>query len=197
METFKAKTFEIPKLNGISEKNIEEHLKLYNGYVNNTNLILNKISELKGDPVGNAFVLGELQRRFGFEFDGMRNHEYFFTLFEGGSHKLQDGSDLSKAIDSEWGSFDNFLNHFKFIAVTRGIGWAILYYDKHSGKLMSHWVDEHHLGQLTGLSPVLALDMWEHAFVYDYATSEKKKYVDAFFDNVNWEVAEENFKKAK
>lgn len=193
METFKLKTFDIPKLIGISEKNIEEHLKLYKGYVNNTNLILNKISELKSDPVENAFILGELQRRFGFEFDGMRNHEYFFTLFEGGAKEITKDGNLYKAIEKEWGSFENFLTHFKFIATTRGIGWVILYYDKHSGKLINHWVDEHHLGQLTGLSPVLALDMWEHAFVYDYPTSEKKKYIDAFFENVNWGVVENNY----
>ena len=194
METFTPKTFEIGELKGISAKNIEEHLKLYKGYVNNTNLILNKISELKDDPEKNAFILGELQRRFGFEFDGMRNHEYYFSSLSSGAKEINKEGKLYKDIEKEWGSFEKFLIHFKFIAVTRGIGWAMLYYDKHSGKLMNHWVDEHHLGQLTGLEPILALDMWEHAFVYDYPTSEKKKYVEAFFENLNWEVVEANFK---
>jgi Fe-Mn family superoxide dismutase len=196
MEKFTIKTFLIDELEGISQKNIEEHLKLYKGYVNNTNLIYNKISELKTDPDKNAFVLGELERRFGFEFDGMRNHEYYFSHLSGGSKNISEVGELFKAIEKEWLTFNNFLTQFKFVAMTRGIGWVMLYYDKHSGSLISHWVDEHHMGQLTGLTPILALDMWEHAYVYDYPTSEKKKYVEAFFSNLNWETCEENFKKA-
>lgn len=196
METFKAKEFNIPKLEGISEKNIEEHLKLYKGYVNNTNLIFNKLYELKSDPEKNAYLLGELQRRLGFEFDGMRNHEYFFASFEGGKKEINERSELYKKIVEDWGSFEMFLNHFKFVATTRGIGWTMLYFDKLTNKLILTWVDEHHLGQLTGLSPILALDMWEHAYVYDYPTSEKKKYIEAFFNNLNWQKIEENFKTA-
>jgi Fe-Mn family superoxide dismutase len=195
METFTLKTFEIPKLEGISEKNIEEHLKLYKGYVTNTNLILNKIHELKNDPEKNAFVLGELQRRFGFEFDGMRNHEYYFSSLSGGKKNINIGGELYKSITKEWGSYENFLAHFKFVATTRGIGWTILYFDKFTDKLIITWVDEHHLGQLTGLSPILLLDMWEHAYVYDYPTSEKKKYIETFFENLNWENVEKNFNK--
>jgi Fe-Mn family superoxide dismutase len=195
METFTTKTFNIGELKGISTKNIEEHLKLYKGYVNNTNLIFNKLAELKSDPEKNAFLLGELQRRLGFEFDGMRNHEYFFASLSGGKKEINTNRDLYKKIESEWGLFDNFLGHFKFVATTRGIGWTILYFDKISDKLIISWVDEHHLGQLTGLSPILCLDMWEHAYVYDYPTSEKKKYIEAFFENLNWDSIEENFTK--
>jgi len=194
MQTFIQKTFNIGELKGISTRNIEEHLKLYEGYVKNTNLIFDKLYELKNDPEKNAFILGELQRRFGFEFDGMRNHEYFFSSLSNGRKELNTNGDLYKKIEKEWGSFENFLAHFKFVATTRGIGWTILYFDKITDKLIISWIDEHHLGQLTGLSPILALDMWEHAFVYDYPTSEKKKYIDAFFENLNWEVIEENFK---
>ena len=197
METFTTKTFEIPKLNGIGEKNIEEHLKLYKGYVTNANLVLSKIKEYSGDSVANAYMLGELQRRFAFEFDGMRNHEYYFHSFEGGAKELKESSSLKEALAKEWGSFNAWLARFKDIATTRGIGWAMLYYDKQTGQLLNQWVDEQHIGQLTGLSPVLALDMWEHAFVYDYPTSEKKKYIEAFFANLNWENIEENFKKAQ
>jgi len=187
-----AKTFDIPKLTGISEKNIEEHLKLYKGYVNNTNLIFNKISELKSDPEKNAFVLGELQRRFGFEFDGMRNHEYYFSALSVGKKEINKNGELYKKIEKEWGTYENFLAHFKFVATTRGIGWTILYFDKMTDKLIISWIDEHHLGQLTGLSPILCLDMWEHAFVADYQPSGKKQYIEDFFTNLNWENIENN-----
>lgn len=197
MEIFKTKTFELEELIGISPKTIEEHLKLYKGYVTNTNLILNKINELKSDPEKNAFVLGELGRRFGFEFDGMRNHEYYFASLSGGKKEINKNGDLYVSIEKEWDSFENFLTYFKFVATTRGPGWSILYYDKMSDKLIVSWVDEHHLGQLTGLSPILTLDMWEHAYYLDYIPSEKKKYIEAFFANLNWEAIEENYKNAK
>ncbi len=197
MKPYTEKQFNIGDLVGISKKNIEEHLKLYSGYVKNTNLIFQKLDELRTDSEKNTFVIGELQRRLGFEFDGMRNHEYYFHSFEGGSQTLNSDNAFAMAISSQFGSFDAWLSVFKSIALTRGVGWAILYYDNQTGQFVNTWVEEQHLGHLTGLQPILALDMWEHAYVYDFPTSEKKKYVEAFFANLNWSVIEENFKKAK
>ena len=193
-ETFTLKTFTIPELAGISAKNIEEHLKLYKGYVTNANLIIEKVAELSTDAEKNTYTIGELQRRFGFEFDGLRNHEYYFSQFEGGPVSLSEGA-LKGKIENTWGSFETWLTQFKAIAMTRGIGWAMLYYDPTTDRLLQTWVEEQHLGQLIGLTPILALDMWEHAYVYDYPTSEKKKYVEAFFANLNWKVVEERFGK--
>ncbi len=197
MEKFIERKFNIKDLKGISVKNIEEHLKLYAGYVKNSNLILEKIAELSKDETTNAFILGELQRRFGFEFCGMRNHEYYFNSLENGAENLSEDSELKKAIEKDFNSFDSWLTRFKAVAMTRGPGWAILYYDKKTNQLLNAWVDEHQLGQLASLSPILCLDMWEHAFVYDYPTSEKKKYVEAFFENLNWEIIEKNFKEVQ
>jgi Fe-Mn family superoxide dismutase len=196
METFKTKEFNIGELKGISAKTIEEHLKLYKGYVNNTNIIFNKLHELKIDPEKNAYLLGEIQRRLGFEFGGMRNHEYYFSSLSGGAKEINKEGVFYKKIEEDWGNFENFLNHFKFVATTRGIGWAMLYFDKNSNKLIITWVDEQHLGHLAGTSIVLALDMWEHSYYLDYIPAEKKKYIEAFFENLNWEVIEENFNKA-
>lgn len=193
METFTLKTFDIPKLNGISEKNIEEHLKLYKGYVTNSNLIFNKLAELKSDPEKNSILLAELQRRFGFEFGGMRNHEYYFSSLAGGKKEINKDGNLYKKIVEDWGSFENFMGHFKFVATTRGIGWTMLYNDKLTNKLMIAWVDEQHIGHLAGCQLILALDMWEHAYYLDYIPSEKKKYIEAFFENLNWEAVEKNF----
>ncbi len=194
---FTAKKFSLPNLTGISSKNIEEHIKLYEGYVKHANLILDHIAEFSKDSEKYAFELGELQRRFAFEFDGMRNHEYYFAQLEGGAKELDSESALAKKLTEQFGSVEAFLARFKAIAMTRGVGWAMLYYDTETGNLLTQWVEEQHLGHLTGLSPVLALDMWEHAYVYDYPTSEKKKYVEAFFENLNWDIVERNYKKAE
>jgi superoxide dismutase, Fe-Mn family len=196
MHTYQEKKFNLPKLKGISTRTVEEHLKLYAGYVKFTNLIFSKIEEMKQDSEKNAYALGELQRRFGFEFNGMRNHEIYFGSFEGGAKTLPADSRLRKAIEKEFGSFDAWLGTFKAIALTRGIGWAMLYVDPVAGTLLNAWVDEQHLGQLNGCPLVLGLDMWEHSFIIDYSPADKKKYIEAFFENLNWEVIEGNYKKA-
>lgn len=196
MTKFEEKKFNLPKLKGISEKNIEEHLKLYGGYVKHTNLIQSMIEMYsKVDDEGGKYSVAEITRRFGFEFNGMRNHEYYFASLEGGPTPLTASGPLHKAIEEEFGSFDKWLARFKSIAVTRGIGWAMLYYDRQNKRLLNHWVDEHHLGQLATCQLILALDMWEHAFVADYEPSGKKQYIEDFFENLNWQKIEENFSK--
>jgi len=170
-KTFEEKKFNIPKLKGISEKTIEEHLKLYSGYVKNVNDLL---------------VEKDYNRRFPFEFNGMRNHEIYFSHFEGGPTALTTSGPLAQ-IDWE---------KFKTLALTRGVGWAMLYYDPISKQLIQSWVDEQHLGQLSSCIPILALDMWEHSFVADYSPSGKKDYIEDFFANLNWQTCEDNFANA-
>ncbi len=200
MEKFKELTFNIGELKGISAKNIEEHLKLYAGYVKNANTVVEKISSLSaeffGQGVDNSYLIAELFRRFSFEYNGMRNHEIYFSSLSDGPKPLPENSELDKKMIETCGGMEIFLTGFKNIALTRGVGWAVLWYDKKDKRLIASWVDEQHLGQLNGCEMILALDMWEHAYVYDYSTSEKKKYVEAFFENLNWSVIEENFKKA-
>ncbi len=198
MKPFIEKTFTIPALTGISAKSIEEHLKLYAGYVKNANLILEKIPDYKAWSANDAFVLycvAELQRRFAFEFNGMRNHEYYFHSLEGGATPIRDGQ-LKTAITEQFGSYEDFLASFKTLAMTRGVGWAWLYLDTLTGKLLTQWVDEQHIGHLLGLSPILGLDVWEHAYVFDYQPSGKKQYIEDFFSNLNWSAIEKNYAKA-
>jgi Fe-Mn family superoxide dismutase len=198
MKTFTPRTFTIPELKGISQKSVDEHIKLYQGYVKHANLILEKIAEFSKDPASaeaNAYAINEMQRRFGFEFDGMKNHEYYFEQFEGGAN--QNISTLKTAIEEEWGSFDAWLARFKAIGLTRGIGWAILYYDKTTARLVQTWVDEQHLGQLNDVKIILALDMWEHSYLFDYVPADKKKYIEAVFENLNWEVVEKRYAAAQ
>lgn len=194
MNHFSERLFSIPTLQGISQQTIDEHLKLYSGYVKNLNTI---VSFLTSPESIDSYALTETQRRLGFEFDGMRNHEYYFACLEGGARPLTEESPLLKSIISTWGSFDAWLTYFKKLAMTRGIGWAILYHDPITDTLLPTWVDEQHLGHLTGLSVILALDMWEHSYVHDYLPSGKKQYIDDFFLNVNWGVIEQNYLSSK
>jgi Fe-Mn family superoxide dismutase len=190
MTTFTAKQFNIPELQGISATTVAEHIKLYEGYVKHANLIQSRIEALAGNA-DSAYELAEARRRFGFEFDGMRNHELYFALLENGAQNLTEDSNLTQKIAASFGSFDAWLADFKTLAKTRGIGWAILYYDKTTDTLLNSWVDEQHLGHLVGLTPIVVIDMWEHSFVADYQPSGKPQYIDDFMSQINWGVAEQ------
>jgi len=197
MDKFIEQKFNIGELKGISAKNVEEHLKLYAGYVKNANTTIERNRELSMDLEKNSYLIGELFRRFSFEYNGMRNHEVYFASLSGGTKELDKNGALHKALVETFGLMDHFLGAFKFLALTRGIGWAVLWYDRKDDRLLASWVDEQHLGQLSGCTPLLALDMWEHSYVADYQPSGKKTYAEDYFANLNWEVIEENFKKAK
>lgn len=193
MDYFTPHTFQIPALTGISAKNIEEHLKLYAGYVKFANYIVAKITELSADAEKNAYEIAELQRRFAFEHDGMKNHEMYFSQFEGGPHAPTAHGAFMTQVEKDFGSWDAFMARLKAVCMTRGVGWAMLYYCKETGHLLTQWVDEQHLGHLAGPKLVLAIDMWEHSYVADYQPSGKKQYVDDFFANLNWQKVEERF----
>jgi superoxide dismutase, Fe-Mn family len=180
-------TFDIPTLDGIGQETITEHIGLYNGYVKHANLIREKIDAYSTDPDNNNYAIGEMQRRLGFEFGGMRNHEYYFAQLEGGPSPLPECK-LKDLMLRQWNTYENWYERFIRIAMTRGVGWAMLYHDPHTDQLVQTWVDEQHLGQLADLDIVLALDMWEHSYMRDYPPSKKKEYIDAFFRNLNWNV---------
>jgi Fe-Mn family superoxide dismutase len=184
---YEARVFNIPEVEGISKATMVNHLGLYQGYVKHVNLIEEKIKELSQDVEKNTYSIGELQRRLGFEFCGMRNHEYFFAQFEGGAKALPDGR-LKDLIETQWGSFEIWLKGFTQIAKARGIGWAMLYHDAQTNQLVQTWVDEQHIGQLVDVDIILALDMWEHSYLMDYASADKGRYIEAFFKSLNWEV---------
>lgn len=186
---YPTKAFNLPALAGLSPKQIEVHLGLYAGYVKHVNLVGEKLAELGVDAEKNAYAIMEVRRRLGFEWAGMRNHELYFAQLETGAQTLS-GSELQAKIVAQFGSYEEWLAGFKKLAMTRGIGWAMLYYDAGSDTLVQEWVDEHHIGVLTGLPVLLALDMWEHAYMVDLTPAEKATYVDAFFANLNWSVPE-------
>ena len=196
MHLYQEKKFTIPELKGISAKQLEVHLGLYAGYVKHVNLLREKIHELETtDKEKNAYTVAELRRRFSFEFNGMRMHEYYFEQWEGGAQELSSESGLQKSVSEKYGSWENFISHFKTVGMSRGIGWTVLYWDPVGKTPHTAWVGDHELGTLAGLPVILAMDMWEHAFMVDYTPAEKGKYIDAFLQNLNWSVPEERFKK--
>ncbi len=188
MQAYQAKTFTLGTLEGLSQKQIDEHLKLYAGYVKNVNALTDRVKVLKADSAANALELSELTRRFGFEFNGMRLHEYYFSQFEKAQGDA--GSKVKDACAAQWGSMDAWMAEFKAMGLMRGIGWVLMVRDEVTGNLHNIWVSDHEIGNLAGQKVLLAMDMWEHAFLLDYLPAGKKDYIEAFFKNLNWNVVE-------
>lgn len=184
IEKYTAKQYDLPELVGMSKKSIEEHIKLYEGYVKNANLIKEKLEII---PADDTYTRTELMRRFSFEFCGMRNHELYFWSLMGSASTIPNGSKLESDIVRDFGSVDIFFKQLKEIAMTRSVGWAMLSYDVTFDHLTLSWVDEQHIGQLMNVFPVYAIDMWEHSYVYDYQPSGKKNYLEDYINNTNFE----------
>jgi len=196
---YSPKQFNLPALTGISEKQIKVHLALYEGYVKHVNLITETLKGYAtyGDKAseGDKYAITELRRRFAFEFDGMRLHEYYFEQLEAGGSKLEAGSTLAKIAEEKYGE-KGLEAHIREVAGSRGIGWVVVYADPVGKTIHTVFVGDHEVGQLAGLPILLALDLWEHAYMVDYVPAEKKNYIDAFFANLNWSVIEKRFDHA-
>lgn len=186
---YKAKDFKLSGLNGISDRTLEIHFALYRGYIENTNLLAERILEMtrKGEASGKNPAFAEVVRRLGFEYGGMILHEYYFeNLAPKG--KGTPSRELTRALEESFESFANWQKAFAAVGEMRGVGWAILYQDPVTGRLSNHWIELHQDGVPSGFKPILVMDVWEHAFVLDYEPAERSKYIEAFFSNVNWDV---------
>ena len=197
MHSYKAQTFSFPEMEGISEKQLEVHVGLYEGYVKTINTLREQIADLSAtDKEKYAFAIESSRRRLGFEFNGMRMHEYYFAQWEGGAAEEPHGSALEKAVTEKYGSWESFIEHFRGVSMSRGSGWTTLGWDKEGKTPHVWWTADHELGMLAGVDIVLTIDMWEHAFMVDYLPSEKAQHVDAFFKNLDWKMVAERFDAA-
>ena len=196
-QSYRAKQFAISGLKGISDQTVEMHLKLYEGYVKNTNLVAEQLAEMVSQKKAAATnpAYAELKRHLGFEYGGMVLHEYYFgNLKAKGNGKPS--AEFCTALDESFGGFDAWKTDFVGVGNMRGVGWAILYQDPVTEQLSNHWVELHQQGVPSGFKPILVMDVWEHAFLLDYKPSERGKYIDAFFDNVDWTRVNGNLSSA-
>lgn len=174
---------------GFSDQLLKNHFTLYEGYVTNTNKVAGILHDLAAAGKAATPEYAELKRRFGWEFNGMRLHELYFGNMVKGGKKLTTGSPLAKKIIEDFGSVENWEADFKSTGTMRGIGWVILSYDKTGNRLFNTWINEHDTGHLAGATPILILDVFEHAYMIDYGL-KKADYITAFMNAVNWEEAE-------
>jgi superoxide dismutase, Fe-Mn family len=190
--TYTAKSFDLSDLTGISNETLAMHFKLYEGYVTNTNTYNQRIADLLGDGNLDASRMpdfSEIKRRFGFEYNGMVLHEYYFeNMTKNGTGDPNSGTAFRSAAEASFGSYEIWKADFVNTGKMRGVGWAATYQDPTNGEISNHWINLHETGNVAGYKPILIMDVWEHAFIKDYAPAERPKYIEAFFANINWEV---------
>jgi len=175
-------------MDGFSEALLKNHFALYQGYVTNTNKLSDLIGRILAEGKTATPEYAELKRRFGWEWNGMRLHEFYFENL-GGKGVLDPASKLGKAVAAEFGSVGKWEADFRAAGAMRGIGWVVLYQDRLGGRLFNQWINEHDMGNPAGAVPVLVMDVFEHAFMVDYGL-KRADYIAAFFRNVNWKAAE-------
>jgi Fe-Mn family superoxide dismutase len=191
--TYKPKQFNLSGLQGISDKTLEMHFKLYEGYVTAVNSLNQKIADVLED--GNVDkeefpAYSELTRRLGFEYNGMVLHEYYFQNLKSGGNSGSPGRSFVDAAEASFGTYDTWRVDFAGVGKMRGVGWAICYQDPNTGALSNHWITLHEIGNVSGFIPILVMDVWEHAFILDYGPADRPKYIDAFFSNVDWDAVQ-------
>lgn len=189
--TYKARSFDLSGLTGISDETLAMHFKLYEGYVAQTNTLNEKIAELISggelDATKTA-AFSELKRRFGFEYNGMVLHEYYFdNMMKNGTGDPTSGS-FRTAAEASFGSYEVWKADFVATGKMRGVGWAACYQDPSNGAISNHWINMHETGNVAGFTPILIMDVWEHAFIRDYAPADRPKYIEAFFSNIDWDT---------
>ena len=179
-------------MEGFSETLLKNHFALYQGYVANTNKLMDLLTAMVKEGKIGTPEYAELKRRLGFEFNGMRLHEYYFDNL-GGKKALDKSGRLGSKLANDFGSYEEWERDFRGTGAMRGIGWVILYQDNVTGKLVNQWINEHETGHFAGCIPLLVMDVFEHAFITDYGL-KRADYIDAFFKNINWGVVESRLK---
>lgn len=192
-QIYKAKDFShLLGMQGFSDNALNNHFKLYQGYVTNTNLLISILNQLTSEGKQRTPQFQEIKRRFGWEFDGMRLHDLYFSNLGGKGTPLDSQSALAQRILTDFGTFEAWKKDFIETGMLRGIGWSVLYVDPAEGRLINTWIGEHDVGHLAGGQPILIMDVWEHAFMPDYGL-DRMAYITAFFNNINWDVVSKRY----
>jgi Fe-Mn family superoxide dismutase len=180
-------------LPGMSDALLSNHFALYEGYVNNTRKLAETLAAMASDDRSSTPEYAELKRRFGWEFNGMRLHEYYFSNVTKETETLDATGELAIKMAEEFGGFEFWEKDFRATGASRGIGWAVLVYDfSSSGHLKNVWIDEHNAGHLIGTMPLLVMDVFEHAFMLDYGM-KRADYIDMFFRVIRWSKVAERY----
>jgi superoxide dismutase, Fe-Mn family len=190
---YTAREFDLTAVTGLSPRAIELHLGLYAGYVTNLNKLLAEQRAAYPEPgeAATPLDLASHARRFAFEYNGVILHELFFEALgaPGGSSPDKSGV-LADAAARTYGGMTQWMQHAAGLAALRGVGWVVCVRERETNRLYNTWVDLHHLSMPANTDIVLALDLWEHAYLLDFAPSQRATYFDTLWDSIDWAKVE-------
>ena len=171
------------ELDGISRASVEAHYKLYEGYVAKRNEILGKLASVDLSSANQTYSeIRELKVELSFAVGGIKNHEIYFEHLGG------DGGDptglFGTLVTRDFGSAADWRQDLKATGIA-GRGWAWTAYDWDEGRLFNYLGDTQNTFPIWNATPLVALDVYEHAYFLDYQT-DRASYIDAFFDNLDW-----------
>ena len=179
---------ELYDLDGISRASVEAHYKLYEGYVNKRNEILRRLEDV--DFAAGNQVYSEIRALkvdLTFAIGGIKNHEIYFEHLGGGGGEPD--ALIRELIERDFGSFEAWRQDLRATGMA-GRGWAWTAYDWDEQRLFNYIGDSQNTFPIWNATPLVALDVFEHAYFLDYQT-DRASYIDAFFNNLDWSVVNE------
>jgi len=183
------------ELDGISRRTMEEHYKLYQGYVNKANEIRTKLEALDKDPAKANQTYSDirvLKVELTFAIGGVKNHEIYFDIL--GGKGGQPTGRLAELINRDFGSYEEWAKDLKATGLAAR-GWVWLAYDWDDGRFFNYLGDAQNTYPIWNATPILALDTYEHAYFIDYGVA-RGPYIDAFLRNIDWGVVTQRLEKA-
>lgn len=185
-EKLSPKTFNFKSIKGISLNQLEQHYKLYEGYVTNVNKIWSGIREQRDFEGTNATFspYRSLLVAQSFALDGVKLHELYFENMNGEVKGISSG--VYEAIVESFGSYNFFEELFKNAGLAVR-GWVVLAYEPIDKRLHVYGLDSHDCGPIWNAYPLLVLDVYEHAYMIDFGI-DRKKYIEVFMNNIDWRV---------
>jgi Fe-Mn family superoxide dismutase len=190
--SYEVRAFDLSGVQGLSKKAIDLHLGLYKGYVEN----LNKLIE-QAPKGGSPLVMDGYNRRFAYEYNGVKLHELFFEQLASKRRQPLADSDFADALKEDFGDFNGWKGKIEALGATRGIGWVMTLRERGTSRLHNFWVDLHHMNMPADSHIVFVLDLWEHAYMLDFTPAQKADYVKIVLENVDWAIVEKRFAAAE
>ena len=172
----------------LSQKQFDEHIKLYKGYVDKVNEITDDLASFQGRSGANATYsqYRGLKKGETYALNGMILHELYFPLL--GNKKTHPGPKTKAIFDMQFGGYENWKADFTACGMSAR-GWAVLIYEQRTCSYRNILMDLHDDGFITGGFPLIILDAYEHAYFMDYGT-DKGKYISKFIDSLRWDLIE-------
>ncbi|WML35457.1 superoxide dismutase [Clostridium sp. OS1-26] len=187
------KEYDFSSVKGITPRQLQQHYKLYEGYVSKLNEIWNIPNDAKEFKDSNATYSKMRSLKLGetFALDGVKLHQLYFQNMTGGFNNPT--GEIIKLIERDFNSYENFLQYFKNVGLAVR-GWAILAIDPLDNKLHVFGADAHDVGAVWDSYPLLVMDVYEHAYFMDFGT-DRSKYIDTFIKNINWRIVNSRLQK--